>query len=168
MLLAAHHSRDTAAKQWSETRALALLGLGRLLRTAATSQAAPAFLAAEAAEASAEVDAGGAVGVRLGPAPWFTEVWRTSLALAAGAALQGSAEQEAALAGLGLLIGMCKLSAAKGLPQDPVPRTRYCLGCALLLPCEVLECQSNFYAKILCIILISFFAKEGEWFIDVS
>jgi hypothetical protein len=119
VLLAAHHSRDTAAKQWSETRALALLGLGRLLRTAATSRAAPAFLAAAADANAASAD----VGARVGPAPWFNEVWRTSLALAAGAALQGSAEQEAALAGLGLLIGMCKLSAAKGLPQDPVTHT---------------------------------------------
>jgi len=28
-----HHSRDTAHKQWSETRVLALRGLSRVLRT---------------------------------------------------------------------------------------------------------------------------------------
>ena len=28
-----HHSRDTAQKQWSETRTLSLRGLSRLLRT---------------------------------------------------------------------------------------------------------------------------------------
>ena len=34
VVLAMHHSRDTALKQWSETRVLTLSGLGRLLRTA--------------------------------------------------------------------------------------------------------------------------------------
>jgi hypothetical protein len=37
--LAMHHSRDTAHKQWSETRVLTLQGLSRLLRTAITSTA---------------------------------------------------------------------------------------------------------------------------------
>lgn len=136
MLLAAHHSRDTAAKQWSETQDLALQGLGRLLRTAATSKAAPAFLAtnttspaaaaanpeagAHAARAAGGATDGAVADAPLGPALWFQKVWAGSLALAVDAARQGSLEQEAALAGLGLLVNLCKLSAAHGLPQDPI------------------------------------------------
>ena len=116
VLLTAHHSRDTAAKQWSETRDLALQGLNRLLRTAATSQAAPSFLAI----APSSTSSGAAVAAMSGPAPWFEEVWRGSLELAVGASLQGSNEQEAALAGIGLLVGMCKLSGIVWMPQDPI------------------------------------------------
>jgi len=133
VLLTAHHSRDTAAKQWSETRDLALQGLNRLLRTAATSHAAPSFLATASATSSASQAANTSTAATtstaaaaasgdglLTPAPWFGEVWSGSLQLAVGASLQGSNEQEAALAGIGLLVGMCKLSGQAWMPQDPI------------------------------------------------
>ena len=93
--LAMHHSRDTAHKQWSETRVLTLELLGRLLRTATSREG-------------------------LVDSEWFEAVWESTLGLARDATLTGSIEQEVALAGVQLLVTMVQLASAAGFGRDEI------------------------------------------------
>ena len=67
--MAVHHSRDTAHKQWSETRSIALKGLARVVRTCTKS------LLLEF---------------------WFKETWESSIEICMGAIQAALVEMEAA------------------------------------------------------------------------
>ena len=114
--LVQHHSRDSAHKQWSETRVLTLQGLGRLLRAATASPAAQGLTPLQDAQ-------GGEGETTRGGGDWFGTVWRSTLALGASAVQVGSSEQEVALAGLALLLALLQLCSLKGAANDPVKYT---------------------------------------------
>ena len=85
-----HHSRDTAQKQWSETRVLAMQGLGRLHR---------AFFRS------------------LWSRPWYPDLWTRTLKTAQAAVALGARppNAEVALAGVGLLFLLLQLASKAGL-----------------------------------------------------
>ena len=74
-----HHSRDSAHKQWSETRVLTLRGMLRLLRTCTK------FLLCEV---------------------WFHEIWTNSILICDQAILVAEYELEVAIAGVDVFFGM--------------------------------------------------------------
>ena len=88
-----HHSRDTAQKQWAETRVLTMQGLGRLHR---------AFLRS------------------LRSRPWYPRLWTRTLETARAAVLQGSANAEVALGGISLLFLLLQLASKAGLTHGPL------------------------------------------------
>jgi hypothetical protein len=88
-----HHSRDTAAKQWSETRVLTMQGMGRLHRT---------FMR------------------HLRQEGWYKTVWTQTLEIGRSAAVLGSQQLEVALAGIGLLFSMLQLASRAGLAHAPL------------------------------------------------
>jgi hypothetical protein len=77
-----HHSRDTAHKQWSETRVLALRGLARIIR------ACTKVLICE---------------------QWFRDAWGDVLALCVADVRASEDEGEVALAGLDVIFAMLKM-----------------------------------------------------------
>jgi len=91
-----HHSRDTAQKQWSETRVLVLQGLGRIHRTFFRS---------------------------LWSEPWYPSLWTCSLQTAYAAVILGARppNAEVALAGAALLFLLLQLASKTGVVlQGPV------------------------------------------------
>jgi len=77
-----HHSRDTAAKQWSETRSLALRGLSRVIKTCTR------LLLKEA---------------------WFKEAFLHSIEICKDAVLHGAGDEEVASAAIDVLFNMQKM-----------------------------------------------------------
>ena len=77
-----HHSRDTAQKQWSETRVLALRGLARVIKTCTS------ILLRES---------------------WFLSTWKFALEICALASQAAQVDQEVALAGLDVIFTMVKV-----------------------------------------------------------
>eukprot|EP00597_Dinobryon_sp_UTEXLB2267_P010966 CAMPEP_0170099810 /NCGR_PEP_ID=MMETSP0020_2-20130122/1260_1 /TAXON_ID=98059 /ORGANISM="Dinobryon sp., Strain UTEXLB2267" /LENGTH=2023 /DNA_ID=CAMNT_0010322537 /DNA_START=155 /DNA_END=6224 /DNA_ORIENTATION=- len=100
--MSVHHSRDTAQKQWSETRVLALRGLSRVIRTCTR------FLLQEG---------------------WFCEVWADSIAVSHRAMHTACEDLEVAVAALDVVFSMLKTvihmdtavgaTAATSSQQDP-------------------------------------------------
>lgn len=88
-----HHSRDTASKQWSETRVLTMQGIGRLLR---------AFIKLLKNE------------------PWFQKIWTSILDFARDATLLGSIGTEVAFSGIQLLFLMLQLISKSGPAVGPI------------------------------------------------
>lgn len=84
--MAMHHSRDTAQKQWAETRTLVLRGLSRVVRTVTR------LLLRE---------------------EWFSAAWTKSLALCT-VELYSADELEVALASVEVLFGMLKTARSGG------------------------------------------------------
>ena len=82
--MAVHHSRDTAHKQWSETRSIALKGLARVVRTCSKS------LLLEF---------------------WFRETWESSIEICTGAIQAALADMEVATAAVDVLFSMMKMVA---------------------------------------------------------
>lgn len=80
--MAVHHSRDTAAKQWSETRSLALRGLSRVIKTCTK------LLLKE---------------------PWFKDAFLHSIDICKDAVLHGSGDEEVASAAIDVLFNMMKI-----------------------------------------------------------
>ena len=77
-----HHSRDTAHKQWSETRVLALKGLARVIKTCTW------LLLHE---------------------DWFRSTWAYALEVCSAASQAATVDQEVALAGLDVMFTMLKV-----------------------------------------------------------
>ena len=77
-----HHSRDTAHKQWSETRVLALRGLARVVKTCAN------FLIQES---------------------WFKSTWTAALVVCKKASQVVDTDQEVAIASLDVMFAMLKI-----------------------------------------------------------
>jgi hypothetical protein len=80
--MSVHHSRDTAHKQWSETRVIALRGLARVLRTCTR------LLLQEA---------------------WFQVIWTDALAVCQGALQAACDEQEVSIAALDVVFTMLQI-----------------------------------------------------------
>eukprot|EP01041_Mallomonas_annulata_P004581 gene4581-9106_t len=81
-----HHSRDTAHKQWSETRVLALRGVARLFR------ACSRLLLGES---------------------WFKDTWQAALGVCVRSIHAANGESEVSLAGVDALFAMLKTVAAQ-------------------------------------------------------
>lgn len=84
--MAVHHSRDTAHKQWSETRVLALRGLAKLVRSCTR------LLLTE---------------------DWFVSTWQLGLGICLRAICAVSSDSEVSLAGSEALFGMLKTVASQ-------------------------------------------------------
>lgn len=80
--MSVHHSRDTAHKQWSETRVIALRGLSRVLRTCTR------LLLQEA---------------------WFQVIWTDALVVCQGALQAACDEQEVSIAALDVVFAMLQI-----------------------------------------------------------
>lgn len=80
--MSVHHSRDSAHKQWNETRALTLRGLLRMLRVSTK---------------------------QLCSEQWFHRIWIDSVEICSKAVARANAETEVANAGVELLFGMLSL-----------------------------------------------------------
>ena len=81
-----HHSRDTAHKQWSQTRVLALRGLARVVKTCA---------------------------VQLIQEDWFRTTWATALQLCKKAVEGAAVDQEVALASFEVMFSMLNIMSEK-------------------------------------------------------
>jgi len=77
-----HHSRDTAHKQWSETRVLALRGLARVVKTCA---------------------------VLLIQETWFKSTWATALEVCKKTTQAATSDQEVAVASFDVMFAMLKI-----------------------------------------------------------
>lgn len=77
-----HHSRDTAHKQWSETRVLALRGLARVVKTCA---------------------------VLLIQEKWFEATWATALEVCKKTTQTATSDQEVAVASFDVMFAMLKI-----------------------------------------------------------
>eukprot|EP00605_Chrysophyceae_sp_TOSAG23-4_P001397 GSChrysophyteH1.ASY1.ANO1.1517.1 assembled CDS len=86
-----HHSRDTAQKQWSETRVLALRGLARVVQTCA---------------------------VILIQEDWFRETWKLALAVCKKATAAAVVDQEVALASFDVMFTMLKIVSEGSFAAD--------------------------------------------------
>lgn len=93
MKVVIHHSRDTASKQWSETRVLALQGMGRVHR---------AFMR------------------HLRSQQWYPSVWSRTLEAAKAVVLMDSGNTEVTLAAVSLLFTLLQLSSKAGLAHGPL------------------------------------------------
>ena len=80
--MSVHHSRDTAHKQWSETRVIALRGLSRVLRTCTR------LLLQES---------------------WFRVIWADALNVCQGALQAANEEQEVSIAALDVVFTMLRV-----------------------------------------------------------
>jgi hypothetical protein len=80
--MSVHHSRDTAHKQWSETRVIALRGLSRVLRTCTR------LLLQES---------------------WFQVIWTDALSVCQGALQAACDEQEVSIAALDVVFTMLQI-----------------------------------------------------------
>eukprot|EP01038_Epipyxis_sp_PR26KG_P012463 gene12463-16716_t len=89
--MSVHHSRDTAQKQWSETRVLALRGLSRVLKTCTK------FLVQEI---------------------WYLEMWRNALEACHQTLLTAMSELEVAVSGLDVMFSMLKLLTVQGMSNN--------------------------------------------------
>jgi hypothetical protein len=86
-----HHSRDTAFKQWSETRVLALRGLTRVVKTCA---------------------------VLLIQEEWFRSTWATALDVCKKATETAVVDQEVALASFDVMFAMLKIVSEESFATD--------------------------------------------------
>ena len=91
-----HHSRDTAHKQWSETRVLALKGLARVIKTCTW------LLLKE---------------------PWFRGTWTFALEVCSVASQAAHVDQEVALTGLDVMFTMLKVVSTSANKAFPRPAT---------------------------------------------
>lgn len=98
--MSVHHSRDTAHKQWSETRVIALRGLSRVLRTCTR------LLLQES---------------------WFRVIWADALNVCQGALQAANEEQEVSIAALDVVFTMLRViiqmdsAGPVAAPADPPP-----------------------------------------------